>query len=480
VTPATALEPRHRAVLEELAALADGLVPDELPADVVSEAGRRVLDGIGCMLGGASTEPAQAAYGSVAAEAGEATLVGGQRRSGVAGAALANATALRSLDFMDGHPGPYSCHPSLLIPAVLAAAESRGASGLAVARAIVLGYELDARLQLGSGDPDITARGWSGSTNLALAVSLAVGTLFGLRGSRLVDALAIATVHAPTLDASGRGQMAPSKAVVDGMVAMSAVVAAQLADAGLGGPHGAYEESDGFVDAVAGRFDPDILLAPLDRFRIVDCYTKVYNAVKCAQSAAAAALSLRDELGDLEDVEGLTLYLAERDWRNQLNDATDRRRPSNRDTANHSVVYCVAAALVEGDLQAAQFERHRLADSRILRLIDATTLASDPALTQHWPGANPATVEVRLTSGDILRRTVFHPPGHPLNPITTDQLAAKVRVLAGTTSDQTDALVDTTLRLGALASVDPIMTLVASLAPTHTDDTKGGGRCESS
>jgi 2-methylcitrate dehydratase PrpD len=89
-------------------------------------------------------------------------------------------------------------------------------------------------------------------------------------------------------------------------------------------------------------------------------------------------------------------------------------------------------------------------------------------------------VEVRLTSGDILRRTVLHPPGHPRNPITTDQLAAKVRVLAGTTSDQTDALVDTTLRLGALASVDPIMTLVAGLAPTHIDDTKGSGRCESS
>lgn len=476
MTPATALEPRHRAVLEELAALADGLAPDELPADVVSEAGRRVLDAIGCMLGGAATEPARAAYASVATPAGEATLVGGQRRSSVAGATLANATALRSLDFMDGHPGPYSCHPSLLIPAVLAAAESRAVSGLAVARAVVLGYELDARLQLGSGDPDITARGWSGSTNLALAVSMAVGTLFGLRGGRLVDALAIATVHAPTLDASGRGQMAPSKAVVDGMVAMSAVVAAQLADAGMGGPRGTYE--DGFVDAVAGRFDPDILLAPLDRFRIVDCYTKVYNAVKCAQSAAAAALSLRDELGDLEDVEGLTLHLAERDWRNQLKDSSDRRRPSNRDTANHSVVYCVAAALVEGDLQAAQFEPRCLTDSRILRLIDATTLASDPSHTKHWPGANPVTVEVRLRSGATVRRTVCHPPGHPRNPITTDQLAAKVRVLAGTTPDQPHALVDTTLRLGALPSVEPIMTLMVGLAPSDINDTKGG-RCES-
>jgi 2-methylcitrate dehydratase len=301
-----------------------------------------------------------------------------------------------------------------------------------------------------------------------------VGTLFGLRGGRLVDALAIATVHAPTLDASGRGQMAPSKAVVDGMVAMSAVVAAQLADAGMGGPRGAFEETNGFVDTVAGRFDPDVLLAPLDRFRIADCYTKVYNAVKCAQSAAAAALALRHELGDLEHVEGLTLYLAERDLRNQLKDTSDRRRPSNRDTANHSVVYCVAAALVEGDLQAAQFEPRCLTDGRILRLIDATTLASDPSHTKHWPSTNPATVEVRLRSGGTVRRTVCHPPGHPRNPITTDQLAAKVRVLAGTTPDQTDALVDTTLRLAALPSVEPIMTLMTALAPSNTDNRTGG------
>jgi 2-methylcitrate dehydratase len=158
------------------------------------------------------------------------------------------------------------------------------------------------------------------------------------------------------------------------------------------------------------------------------------------------------------------LHLAERDWRNQLNHAADRRRPTNRDTANHSVVYCVAAALVEGDLQARQFDERCLADPRIMTLIDKTTITSDPQLTGHWPAANPATVEIRLAAGAGHTKTVLHPPGHPRNPVSTAQLAAKIRSLAPITSEQVDALVDTALRLETLPSVRPLMSRLLPLA----------------
>jgi 2-methylcitrate dehydratase len=449
-------------VLHELVCLADGLDAESIASAVLAEVGRRVADALGCMLGGAATEPGQMAYDAVGTPTGEATLVAGPLRSSVAGATLANTTAQRSLDFMDGHPGPYSCHPSLLIPAVLAAAEARDIRGLDVARAIVLGYELDTRLQLASGDPDITLRGWSGSTNLALATSFGVGSLLGLRGRHLVDAMSIATIHAPTLDASSRGQMAQSKAAVDGMVAMSAVAAVHLAAAGMTGPHDAYDGEGGFVAAVAGRYDPNILFAPLNRFRILDCYTKVYNAVKCAQSAAAAALELRSQIGNLNEITDVTLHLAERDWRNQLKDAAHRRRPTNRDTANHSVVYCLAAALVEGDLQAREFEQHYLTDHRILTLIDKTTISGDRQLTRHWPRANPARVEIRLASGATLAKTVLYPPGHPRNPVTTAQLAAKVGQLTANNGHDADALVDAALQLATLPSVRPLMNLLVA------------------
>jgi 2-methylcitrate dehydratase len=450
--------------LEQLAALAEDLTPEDLPPDVVREARRRLLDGIGCMLGGVRNGPVQSVFDAVGGPHGQATLVGDSRRASTADAALANATALRFLDFMDGHPGPYSCHPSLVIPAVLAAAEHGDASGAEVVRAIVLGYELDIRLQIASGDPDITVHGWSGSTNLGLAVPLAIGRMLGLTESQVAHALAIATVHSPTLDASGRGQMAASKSSVDGMVAMSSVTATLLARHGLTGKLSAYEGEDGFVEALAKAYDAEILLAPFDRFRILDAYTKYFNAVKCGQSAASAMLEIRPRLGSLQDVERITVRLAARDWRNQLKDESSRRRPTNRDTANHSAVYCVAAALVEGDLQSEQFGPRQLADPAIHDIINKITLETTDELTAYWPKANPAHIEVVTTSGEVLTATCIHSPGHPGNPLTDEQMETKFRALAAPMlqADRIDQIIDQVWSLETLPSIAPLMALLGA------------------
>ena len=453
-------------VLERMAALVSCVGRDDLPDDVLREAGRRLLDAIGCMAGGARGAPVQAVFRAVGSHEGPATLVCHHRRGSMADAALANCTALRYLDYMDGHPGPYTCHPSLVIPAALAAAEARRASGLDLARGIVLGYEIDIRLQLASGDPDITAHGWSGSTNLGIAAPVAIGGLLGLSETQLAHAMAISTIHAPALDASSRGQMAASKACVDGMVVSSSVTASLLAEQGMTGGLAAYEGDDGFVKGVARRFDDAILLAPIDRFRIVDAYTKRYNAVKCAQSAVGSVLRLRDQLPADDPVESVTLRLAERDWRNQSQDEAARRRPVNRDTANHSVVYCLAAALVEGELQAPQFEPRCLSDPRILDIIDKTAIGPDPALTAHWPAANPASVEIRTRSGRVLHDTTIHFPGHPRNAITDDDLESKFRSMAEPRwgSERTTAIAKLARELASLPDVSTLAALIGGAA----------------
>jgi 2-methylcitrate dehydratase len=451
-------------VLERLADVVAGVSPEVLPHEVVHEAGRRLLDAIGCMLGGSAAGPVRAAFDAVGTAAGSATLVGDGRRASVADAALANSTALRYLDYMDGHPGPYPCHPSLLIPAALAAAEAGRVGGRRLALAIVLGYEVDIRMQLGSGDPDITSHGWSGSTNLALAVPSAVAGILGLSRDELVHALAIATVHGPTLDASGRGQMAASKSCVDGMVAQSAVTAALLARHGMRGKVTAFEGEDGFLAGVARRFDEEVLLGPIDRFRILDAYTKQYNAVKCAQSAVCSMLELRESMvGRWDEVDRITLRLAERDWRNQSDDVAARRRPGNRDTANHSVVYCLVAAAIDGRLQAEQFGPDRLADPRIHALIDRTVIMPDPELTSYWPKANPASVEIRLRSGETFTHTTIYFPGHPRNPISDEDLEAKFRSLATPVvgAESAGAIVEQVRRLPELTEVTGLMALLS-------------------
>jgi 2-methylcitrate dehydratase len=451
-------------VLERIAALAQGVDVRDLPDEVVHEAGRRLLDALGCMLGGAPAEPVRAVAAAVGGTTGPATLVGDRLRAGPADAALVNCTALRYLDYMDGHPGPYSCHPALVIPAILAVAEARHSSGAEVVRAIAVGYEIDIRAQLGSGDPDITRHGWSGSTNLGLAVPAAIGGVLGLSATQLAHALAIATVHAPALNASGRGDMAQSKSCVDGMVAQSAVTAALMAERGMTGKLSAYEGEDGFVGGVARGYDGDVLLGPIERLRILDVYTKRFNAVKCAQSATASALRIRERIGGWEQIDRIVLRLAERDARNQAKDLAARRRPGNRDTANHSVRYCLAAALVHGRLTAEQFGVEARADERVRALIDRITVEPDPALTPHWPRANPATVEVRTRSGETVADTTVHFPGHPDNPVSDADLEDKFRSLAEPVlgARRPAAVVDAVRDLIRLRDVSTLMALVRS------------------
>jgi 2-methylcitrate dehydratase len=451
-----------------MAEVVSAVKPGDLPDEVLHEARRRVLDGLGNMLGGSAAPTVRSVYDAVGTPTGPASLAGDTRRATAADAALANCTALRYLDYMDGHPGPYPCHPSLVVPAALAVAEAHQRSGADLALAVVLGYEVDIRLQIASGDPDITAHGWSGSSNLGLAVPGALAPLLDLDTEQLAHALAVSIVHCPTLDASGRGQMAPSKSCVDGMVAQSAVTATLLARAGMRGKLAAYEGDDGFVAGVARGYDEDVLLAPIDRFRVLDAYTKQYNAVKCAQSAVGSALRLRPRIGDWDDVESITLSLAERDWRNQSGDADARRRPQNRDTANHSVLYCLAAALVDGRLQADQFGPDRLADARIHALIDRTVLAPDPELSAYWPGANPARVHIGLRSGEQLEDTTVYFPGHPRNPISDADLADKFRSLAEPVLGAERAA-EVVATVGALESLPEVRALVRLIsAPEET------------
>lgn len=457
-------------VIERLAEVVTGVKPGDLPQDVLREARRRLLDALGCMLGGSAAALVQSVYAAVADEHGDAALVGVGQRARPADAALANCTALRYLDYMDGHPGAYPCHPSLVIPAALALAEQQGSSGVELALAIVLGYEVDIRMQLASGDPDITAHGWSGSSNLGLAVPAATVPLLDLDPVQAAHALAISTVHCPTLDASGRGQMAPSKACVDGMVAQSSVTATLLARHGMRGKLTAYEGDDGFVNGVARHMDPEILLAPIDRPRILDAYTKQYNAVKCAQSTVGSVLRLREQVGaDWRQIEAIMLRLAERDWRNQLGDVEARRRPGNRDTANHSVVYCLAAAFVEGNLQAEQFAPRCLSDPGILSLIDRTVIEPSAELSEYWPAANPASVEIRLHSGEILTDTTVYFPGHPRNPVEDAALEAKFRSLAGPVlgDDGATAVVDLVRDLESVPDVRGMMSLVRDAATSQ-------------
>src|SRR5688572_4323598 len=117
-------------VTERLVDLALGIRFEGLPNDVIREAGRRLLDALGVMTAGADGTTTEQVRKTLRELGGspEASILGTRDSTSCERAALVNGTALRFLDFMDGHPGPYPCHPCFNIPPVLAVAERVHAS----------------------------------------------------------------------------------------------------------------------------------------------------------------------------------------------------------------------------------------------------------------------------------------------------------------------------------------------------------------
>jgi 2-methylcitrate dehydratase len=444
------------AVSERLVDLAREIRFDNLPAEVIREAGRRLLDALGCMIAGADGATTQQVRKTALALAGapESSILGTEHFTSCEKAALVNGTSLRFLDFMDGHPGPYPCHPCFNIPPILAVAERERATGKDLVTAIVTGYEIMPRFQEHAGAPDLGTRGWAGSTNLAFSIPLACAHLFNLNREETINALGISVTHGGVMDGASHGQMPTSKSLLDGIVAMNAIVAALLAQQGVTGPREVIEGTAGYVNAVAGSCNTDGLLAPIGKHKILETYTKLYNTVKCGQTAVAATLKLVGEHRiHWRDIAAIRIGFARRDANTQGRESY--ARPQSRDTANHSVRFCVAAALVEDQLTSEQFDPEKLCSSDILGLVDRSSVYWNEALDSHWPMANPATIIMKTTGGQELSETIVFPPGHPDNPLPDDVLEQKFRQLTRKVLDaaQIEEVIDVTRRLDQLPDV---------------------------
>ena len=459
------------AVSERLVDLAREIRFDNLPAEVIREAGRRLLDALGCMIAGADGATTQQVRKTALALAGapESSILGTEHFTSCEKAALVNGTSLRFLDFMDGHPGPYPCHPCFNIPPILAVAERERATGKDLVTAIVTGYEIMPRFQEHAGAPDLGTRGLAGSTNLAFSIPLACAHLFKLNREETINALGISVTHGGVMDGASHGQMPTSKSLLDGIVAMNAIVAALLAQQGVTGPREVIEGTAGYVNAVAGSCNTDGLLAPIGKHKILETYTKLYNTVKCGQTAVAAALKLVGEHRiNWRDVAAIRIGFARRDANTQARESY--ARPQSRDTANHSVRFCVAAALVEDQLTSEQFDPEKLCSSDILGLVDRSSVYWNEALDSHWPKANPATITLTTTSGQELSETMVFPPGHPNNPLADDALEQKFRQLTGKVLDaeRIERVIEITRRLDQLADVRALTELVSGRSKAFT------------
>jgi 2-methylcitrate dehydratase PrpD len=136
----------------------------------------------------------------------------------------------------------------------------------------------------------------------------------------------------------------------------------------------------------------------------------------------------------------------------------EKLRPTSRETADHSMFYCCAAALVDGDVTLATFDEHRLNDPKLLDLIDRTKIVEDPKLNEGYPEGIPNDVTITCTDGTKLNKRVDFPRGHARNPMTDEEVVAKFhRMAQGVVTDKTAAtILDLAWNLDELSDLTPL------------------------
>ena len=396
----------------------------DLPGEVVTEARRRLIDAFGCAAG-AIEEPAPRIARKVARRmqpvTGSALIGGGSSTPDWAD--FANGVHIRYLDCNDTYLSFEPAHPSDNWAAVMAVGELVGASGSAWIEAAAIAYEVQCRL---CDAWSIRAKGWDHTTYGSLSSALAAAKLLGLDHAETVHALGIAGTTGTALRLTRAGELSMWKGCAFAHAARNGVFAALLAQAGMTGPAPLFEGDMGFFQQVSkGAFTLPKLGGPTaEDWMLPKTSIKFVPAEYHSQSAIAAAFELRPKIGDpakIASIEIATFRVAVE----IIGQDPEKWRPKTRETADHSLPYCTAVALVDGDVSAAQFTEARINDPALIDLVSRTTVIEEAELTAGYPNGIPNRVKVTLKDGTVLESLVSFPPGHDKNPLTDAQLATK-------------------------------------------------------
>ncbi|HNQ24567.1 MAG TPA: MmgE/PrpD family protein [Phycisphaerae bacterium] len=447
-------------IAQRLARWAQDLRYEELPARTVHEVKRRVIDSLATTLGAYHSEPAHIARAkaladsppstTAAASPAAATVWGTRRHAPVELATFANGTMVRYLDYNDTYLSLEPAHPSDNIPAAVAVAQAAGRTGRDALLGIVIGYEMQCRL---CDAASLRAGGWDHVVYGALSSALLAGKLWGLSEAELVHALGLAGVCNIATRQTRTGQMSHWKACAFANAARNGVFAADLARRGMSGPHDIFEGPKGLIRQLNLPGLAEVALGGPEDFMIDRTYIKYWPAEYHSQSAIDACLQLRPRIVG-RAIKSIHLKSFEAAV-SIIGSEPEKRRPTSRETADHSLFYCMAAALLDGDVTLATFDERRLVDPQILDLMDKTTIVEDAELNRGYPKGIPNEVTITCTDGTTVTKRVDYPRGHAENPMTDDEVVAKFRRLAEGVidGDTADRILEQAWNLERLADV---------------------------
>ncbi|AUV80797.1 MmgE/PrpD family protein [Salinigranum rubrum] len=440
---------------------------DDLSEEVVDETKKRLLDSIAIATGSIGAEPVEILRETVAEldNDGTTSIWGSEMKTSPPLATALNGGMVRYLDFMDAYllSGEVP-HPSNNVAPAVAAAEYTDASGKELIRAIGLAYEI--HYQLGKNAP-LMDRGWDHGTYVTFASAAGAGSLFGLDRDALMNAIGIAGVGHNALRVTRTGDLTMWKGLSASNAGRNAVYAVMLANNGMEGPIDVFEGQKGWKQIISGPFEVEY--TPCEA--VTETMTKKYMAGTVAQTQldGLEELLARESI-DPHEIERIEVDTYKRakiimGGTGKENESGNRHNVQNREQADHSLPYTMAALALDGELGHDQYELDRLHRDDVQDLLRRIHIFEDPDLTERYEnGEMPAVIRITLTDGSVYEIEKSYFEGHPATPMSWEQLGEKFAMLADGvyTPDEQEAIVDAVRNLDEMETRDLVALLTQS------------------
>lgn len=403
----------------------------DIAPDAVYHAKRFLLDSLGCALGGYQQHDVKIALevlGEVAGQ-GSATIIGTGELMDPVSASLANALMIRCMDYNDIYWKQDPSHPSDIFPAAIACCERAGSDGRELIVGLVLGHEFEMRF-CEAALPGIRERGWHHATLTAFVSPIVAGRALRLSTEQIQHAIGISASHHCTLGAVTAGKLTMMKNTVDPMATQAGVLAALLAEKGYTGPEHVIDGKEGLAQVFRPEWKLAVLTEGLgDSWRITQCGMKAFPTEALTHTPISAVL-------DLVKTNDLHPDLVEKIQIRSLARAADilsdpsKYDPRTKETADHSLPYVIAAALVERQVTPAQFTMEKITDPKIREQLNKVEVVADPGIEKVFPALQRVIVHIDTKDGHSFNKQLDYPKGDPRNPLTDEELEEKFASLA--------------------------------------------------
>lgn len=449
VVPASRLVTgKHPAWLKQWARFAASLRFEDLPATAIDRARLVVLDCMGAVLAGRAEPEVMKAAKRLA------KTFRGRKAGSPALEAFLDGTAGTMLEIDEGNQYARG-HPAIhVLPALDAALRMKDADGKALIRALVLGYEIGARIGMAS---KLRVTMHPHGTWGVVGAAMGVAALNRARKGQMLATINIASSLGLTTSRRTMLEGATIRNSYAGFSNMLGLMAWDLAEAGFTG------EADGVGSVYGGiaaeDWQPAVMTEALGtRWEIARNYFKRHAACRYTHGAIDALMSIIRQHGRPirpDDIRAMQVetYV----WAAQL----DHPAPDNMLAAKFSLPFALATTIVNGSASLDSFRDAARADATTRELAGRIRVVEDLAMTARLPGLRPARVTVELASGQSLSAEVLTNKGDTEDPYSAEDVIAKFREIADPRlgAGRAEAIVTQALTLEALPSARRFLSL---------------------